>query len=295
MKQKAMTLVEWQNRFHDEESCLGYLAELRWPDGFSCSHCGGKEAWYVPGHALYDCKYCRKRTSVTAGTLFHATKLPLTAWFVAIYFCAVDKGGISATRLMSYIDVSWNTARLMLAKIRQAMGDRDQGYLLSGLIELDEALVGGKKSGGKGPADGKARVLVACENRGKQAGYLKMQVVDKRNTKTVGDFARQNLQMGQDLRTDGCPTLKTLEGPHRVESLVLPPKEVCRWLPWVHIAIANLKRFLLGTYHGVSGEKLQEYLNEFCYRFNRRQWQLQIPNRLLYACLNHKPLLRLAF
>ena len=120
MKQKGMSLLEWQNRFHAEEACIRHIVAMRWPDGFCCPHCGGGEAWYVLGRGLYDCKGCRKRTSATSGTLFHATKVPLTSWFVALYFCAADKGGISATRLMTYIDVTWETARLMLSKIRQA-------------------------------------------------------------------------------------------------------------------------------------------------------------------------------
>lgn len=300
MKQKAITLVEWQNRFHDELACIEHITEIRWQEGFCCPHCGGTEAWYTPGHALYDCKSCRKRTSVTSGTLFHSTKLPLTSWFVAIYFCAVDKGGISATRLQAYIDVSWNTARLMLAKIRKAMGERDQMYLLQGLIELDDALIGGKTTGGKRGrgSEKKTSILVACEHDAEhnQAGYLKMQVVENVDEKAVSQFAQESFVEKQDIRTDGSSTLKTLEKQeHRVESKVIPPQQTHKWLPWVHIAIANLKRFLLGTYHGVSGGRLQEYMDEFCYRFNRRRWVLEIPNRLLNACLLHKPILRLAF
>ena len=109
-----------------------------------CPHCGNTTAWYTPGHGLYDWQRCRKRTSVTAGTLFHSSKLPLTYWFTAIYLVAVYKGGVSASRLEAYLGISWQSARLMLARIRQTMGDRDQQYLLSGLIELDEGFVGGK-------------------------------------------------------------------------------------------------------------------------------------------------------
>jgi ISXO2-like transposase domain len=122
-----------------------------------------------------------------------------------------------------------------------------------------------------------------------------MRVVEKLDGDSVKQFAKVAIEPKQDLRTDGSPTLKTLEGTHRVESQVIPPQETHKWLPWVHIAIANLKRFLLGTYHGVSGFHLQEYLDEFCYRFNRRWCELEMPNRLLPACLIHKPVLRSAF
>lgn len=299
MQQKAMNLIEWQEAFSTQEKCMAHLAELRWPEGFVCSVCSHTQAWFTPGHDLYACKQCLKRTSVTAGTLFHATKLPLTKWFVALYFVAVDKGGLSAERLRQYIDVSWNTANLMLSKLRLAMGQRDGEYRLSGVIELDEAFVGGKTTGGKRGrgSEKKTAILVACEQRedGKRAGYLKMQVVDHVNAAETKAFCQKAVAPEQHLKTDGSPTLKTLSSEHTLSSQVTAPKETATWLPWVHVAIANVKRFLLGTYHGVSGGKLQHYLNEFCYRFNRRFWLLQIPNRLAATALQQKPILRLAF
>lgn len=299
MKQEAISLREWQERFKDEESCREQLARIRWPEGFVCPYCEGRQAWYTGGHELYECHQCHKRTSVIAGTLFHATKIPLTSWFTAIYLMSVDKGGISATRLQVYLQISWNSASLLLSKLRKAMASQDQQYLLSGLIELDEAFIGGKTTGGKRGrgSEKKTAILVACEQdaQHKRAGFLKMKVVEKVDAQSVKAFSDAAIQPEQDLRTDGSPTLKTLEGDHRVESQAVPPQETHQWLPWVHIAIANLKRFLLGTYHGVSGFHLQKYLDEFCYRFNRRRWQLEIPGRLLHVCLNHKPALRSAF
>lgn len=155
---------------------------------------------------------------------------------LAIYFCGVDKGGISASRLMTYLQVSWNTARLMLAKIREAMGDRDQQYLLQGLIELDDAFVGGKTTGGKRGRDSekKTAILVACEHDAlnQKAGFLKMQVVEKVDGEAVEDFAKKSFMPKQDLRTDGSPTLRTLEEEeHRVEYRVIPPEETHKWLP----------------------------------------------------------------
>lgn len=298
MKQESISLKEWQERFRDEESCRKHLEKIRWPEGFVCPHCGGQKSWYTSGHELHECHTCRKRTSVTAGTLFHASKLPLTDWFIAIYLVAVDKGGLSATRLQTYLQCSWKTASLMLSKLRVAMGARDKDYLLSGLIELDDAFIGGKSTGGKRGrgSEKKTAILVACEHdaKNKRAGFLKMQVADHINAESVQAFSKENIEPSQDLRTDGSPTLKTLEGEQRVESKVIPPQETHKWLPWVHIAIANLKRFLLGTFHGVSGEHLQKYLDEFCFRFNRRWWPLEIPNRLLHASLIHKPVTRSA-
>ncbi len=296
MKAEAMTLIEWQAKYSDERTCLFHLAELRWPDGYLCSKCNHDTYYFLEGYCLFECRACGDHTSVTAGTLFHATKLPLVKWFTAIYFVSVDKGGISASRLSKYIDVDWKTARNMLKRIRLCMADRDRRYLLSGLIELDDAFVGGKTTGGKRGrgAEGKTAILVACENDAehKKAGFLKMTVVEHVDSEAVKAFSQKAIHSSQDLRTDGSPTLKTLEGTHRVESQVVLPQETHKWLPWVHIAIANLKRYLLGTFHGVSGSHLQEYLDEFCYRFNRRWCELQIPNRLLRICINHHPVNR---
>jgi transposase-like protein len=291
-----VALLEWQERYSEEGACVAALIKMRWPTGFECPRCSGKRSWFIKGYNLFECAECHEQISVTSGTLFHASKLPLMKWFVAIYFVAMDKGGISAERLRKYIDVSWQTANLMLVKIRTAMGDQDQQYLLNGLIELDEAFIGGKTTGGKRGrgSENKTAIWVACEHDAehKRAGYLKMKAVEKLDAVSVKTFTQEAISPEQDLRTDGSPTLKTLEGTHRVEARVVAPKDTAKWLPWVHVAIANLKRFLLGTYHGVSGKHLQRYLDEFCYRFNRRWCELELPNRLLSVLALHKPIPR---
>ncbi|MFN7310547.1 MAG: IS1595 family transposase, partial [Vampirovibrionales bacterium] len=100
-----------------------------------CPQCAEKQHYFIKGYNLYECASCGKRTSITAGTLFHSTKIPLVKWFNAIYFVAVDKGGISAERLSQYILVTWYTAHLMLNKLRVAMKERDAIYALTDTIE----------------------------------------------------------------------------------------------------------------------------------------------------------------
>ena len=295
-KQEALTLLEWQEQFSTEEACQRHLIDMRWPEGFVCPHCQHEGGWFIAGHNWFECKACHRHTSPTSGTVFHATKLPLRHWFTALYFVGVDKGGISAERLRKYIDVSWNTANLMLQKLRAAMKERDVGYLLKGVIELDDAFVGGRDTGGKRGrgSETKTKILVACEQRngGKSAGFLKMSVVPAHDEANAKAFSNEAIAPQQTLKTDGSKALQTLSSHHTVTSKVSPPADTPKWLPWVHIAIANLKRFLLGTFHGVSGHRLQAYLDEFCYRFNRRWFELEIPNRLLAQLLNHPPLTR---
>jgi transposase-like protein len=230
--------------------------------------------------------------SVTAGTIFEASKLPLVKWFWAIYLMASDKGGISALRLAQQIGVSWITAHRMLRKIRQAMGHRDSLYRLGDLVEVDDALVGGRHTGGKRGrgAEGKTPVLVAVENRGKKAGHVAMEAVASVSKKAVSAFARRHINPAQMVRSDALSSLSSLGETQHHAARVTPAGKAGEWLPWVHVTIGNLKAFLLGTYHGVSGKYLQEYLNEFCYRFNRRRALHELPLRLLNACVQHVPI-----
>jgi len=212
----------------------------------------------------------------------------LTKWFWAIYLAASDKGGISAMRLSKQIGVSWITASRMLRKIRIAMGHRDSLYRLHDLIEIDDAMVGGRRSGKRGRgAESKSAVLVAVENRDVCAGFIAMQQVHSVTKETVAKFVQRHLPPSQWVRSDALASLTEIGKTQHHAARVTPPDKAGEWLPWVHVAIGNLKAFLLGTYHGVSSRYLQEYLNEFCYRFNRRGWEAQLPLRLLNACLTH--------
>ena len=180
----------------------------------------------------------------------------------------------------------------MLGKLRKAIGHRDSIYRLSSIVELDDALVGGKKLGkcGRG-AEGRVAVLVACENRDDNPGFIAMEEVESVSKEAVLDFAKRRIQPAQTVRTDGLPANNGIL-PHVTHvANVTPPEMATEWLSWVHVAIANLKRFLLGTFHGTSRQYLQDYLNEFCYRFNRRFWEAEIPNRLLRLCVDHQPIL----
>lgn len=290
MKMPVITLVEWQKRFGTERACAKVLAHVRWPQGFQCPACGSKQCRFIATRKLYQCSSCRHQVSVTADTLFHATKVPLVKWFWAIYLTATDKGGLSALRLSKHLGVSWLSARRMLKKIRTAMAHRDSIYRLSKLNELDDTYVGGKRAGKRGRgAEGKKPVLVAFETREKGAGFVAMKAVDTVNKETVSSFLAFHMPPGQTVRTDALPALNAVGDHHAHEKKVTPPQKASEWLPLVHIMIGNMKKFINGTFHGVSSNYLQEYLDEFCYRFNRRFWEPEMPLRLLNACLAHAP------
>jgi transposase-like protein len=291
MKAEQSSFYEWQKTFSNDAKCMRRLKQIRWPNGFQCPHCGHNHGYWSESLARYECSACYRQSSVISGTLFHATKLPLTKWFWAIYWVGTDKGGISALRLSKLIGVTWRSAYRMLKKLRIAMGHRDSIYRLSDIVELDDALVGGKKPGKRGRgAEGKVSVLIACENRDNKPGFLAMEAVESVNKANILGFTRRRIKAGQTVRTDGFAANAGVQ-PHVTHiSMVTPPEMANEWLPWVHVAIANLKRFLLGTFHGTSHRYLQDYLNEFCYRFNRRFWEAEIPNRLLRLCVDHRPI-----
>jgi transposase-like protein len=241
---------------------------------------------------VYECAHCHRHTSVTAGTLFHNTKLPLVKWFWCIYWMSTDKGSISALRLTKLIGVSWITAHRMLRKLRVAMGDQNRLYRLSGVIELDDAFVGGKHPGKRGRgANGKTAILAACEHNNGKPGFVAMKAVGQVTQESVKAFAQEAIAAQQTLHTDAFAALRVLTEDHHHIPKVTPPECVDEWLPWVHVAISNFKSYLLGTYHGISRRYVQEYLDEFCYRLNRRFWENQIPNRLLRLCVTHPPVL----
>ncbi len=291
MKTPEISLLEWQKRYGTEKACTAALAKYRWINGFQCPKCGHDAYCYITTRKIYQCSKCQHQVSVTAGTLFHSTNLSLVKWFWAIYLVASDKGGISAMRLSKQIGVSWPTAWKMLKKIRTAMAHRDSIYrLFNETVEFDDAFVGGKKPGKRGRgAGGKKPVLVAVENNGTAAGFVAMKAVDTVSGEEIQKFLTHNLCHGQNVRTDALPAMNAVGKNHRHEKKVTPPEEASTWLPLVHIVIGNMKTFLNGTFHGVTHTYLQQYLDEFCYRFNRRFWEPELPYRLLNACATHAP------
>ena len=289
MQQPPTSFLEWTRKFATEESCLAELERRRWPGGFICPRCGHDRAHVLQRRRLHQCAACRHQSSATAGTVFEHTKLPLAKWFAAIYLAAADKGGVSALRLSKMIGVSWPTAQSMLRKLRRAMGDRDRSYWLTGLVEADDALVGGRRAGKRGRgAEGKQPVLFAVERKGERAGFLAAQVVEGVNHEQVGAFSRR-LGDGLRVRSDAFRGLTAMARDHAHEPRPTPPDRADEWLPLVHLVISNFKRFLIGTFHGVSRTHLQEYLDEFVFRLNRRFWEDQLPARLVEAAVTHVP------
>ncbi len=226
----------------------------------------------------------------------HKTRTPLMKWFWAIFLVANDKRGLSALQLSQKIDVSYKTSWAMLHKIRQAMKERDSHYKFAGLIQIDDAFFkGGIKKGGdkRGRGSSKVPVIVMASTRNDALLFAKMEVVENVDSAHVKTILEQALSPNQAVKTDGLPVYNVVEqlGHQHFAEVVYPKHGEPNYdvLKWVNILVSNAKAFILGTYHGVTKKHLQRYLNEYCYRFNRRFWPSQIFDRLLMACANASP------
>jgi hypothetical protein len=207
-----------------------------------------------------------------------------------IFFIAHDKIGHSALDLTRKLDIGYRAAWTLSHKIRTAMAARDANYKLSGLIELDDAYFGPKNAPGKRGrgADKKATVIVSAQvTSDNNPRYASMTVVDNLKEESVKEATEINIEKGSRIKTDGYSSLKTLDknGYEHVAKVIGDPSNASIELPWVHIFIANAKSMIRGTYKGVGAKYMQHYLDEFCYRLNRRFNVNEIFNRLLIACV----------
>lgn len=290
-KQEKITLLQFQKMFQTEEDCRTYLFKMRWPNGFCCPKCGHKGYYEIKTRHLFECTVCHYQASLTAGTVMEKTRTELRIWFWAIYMIAHDKRGRSAASLSQELGISYKTAWLMLHKIRKAMANRDSQYILGGIVEVDDAFFGAPKEGGlRGRGTDKTPVLVGLSvNKKGHPLYVKMQVVTDIKKETIVKFAHSSIQTGSTISSDAYRSYTQLakEG-YEHKPKVFNPKDNPDHLKWLHTIISNAKAFIAGTFHGLDRKHLQAYLNEFCYRFNRRNFKGELFNRLLNICLSTK-------
>ena len=276
MEDYPRTLAEFEARFATEEACRAYLVRLRWPDGFRCPACGGAKTWPMRSRpALVRCASCGRQVSVTAGTIFQDTRTPLTTWFRAMWWGTSHRTGASAKGLQEVLGLgSYETAWTWLHKLRRAMvrPGRDR---LTGRVEVDETYLGGVEEGVRGrQTEKKALIAVAAEEDGEGIGRIRMRRIPDVSADSLEAFVRDAVTPGSLLHTDGLLSDDRLEkrgSRHRLTFLKGRPEPAAELLPRVHRVVALLKRWLLGTHQGaVSHAHLDDYLDEFTFRFNRR-------------------------
>jgi transposase-like protein len=271
-----INLIQYHQQFPDENSCRAYLERLKWPDGFRCSRCGHKHGYRLKTRTLIECAGCGYQESLTAGTVMDNSKKPLQFWFLAIFLMMSSKGGIAAKELQRKLGLgSYQTAWTWLHKLRGLVSQQGKAPL-HGLVEVDEAYVGGEREGARGrQRENKALIGVAVENRGQRIGRIRLEVVTDAGGESLKDFVERRISAGSMVHTDGWHGYKGLTGKgyiHWREVISHSDKKATNVFSHVHLVISLLKRWILGTHQGGTSKKhLQKYLDEFVFRFNRRR------------------------
>ena len=278
-KVAAISFKEFCARYNNEDACWEELFRQRFPQGFVCPKCGCIEYSFIRTRKVCQCRSCRHQTSVTSETVMHRTHLPLTVWFWAIYLCVTVKRGISAVQLSRTLGISYDSAWHLLDRIRTAMGQRDADYQLSGIVEMDDCYVGGPSHDGKrGRGTDKAKVVVAVSKTDDGIPmFARMKLVGDIKGKTLQQIVDKYFASKTKVECDGYHSYRGLKGVELNYNLYEAGD-----LHWLHTVISNFKTFLLGTYHG-RVTHLQSYMDEFCFRFNRRTTGNQLFLRLTRA------------
>jgi transposase-like protein len=273
---KFSSLLDFQKRFPNDEACMEYLEKLRWPAGFRCPNCSHDDGYRL-AHRI-------------------------------VYLVAQDKGGVSMLKLSRDLGMHYDTVWNLVHKVRTAMASRDQGISLAGFIELDEAIIGREARKAAGPhEEGEVRprkkrlgrrrfstaprgktqceAIVMVERENMHAGNVVVKVVNSTTREEIRDLVSQRVEPNQWFKTDGNQSHWVLKSMgHKLDCYPMSGDEACEELPIVHRVISLIKRWLLGRLHGVSDRYLQCFLDEFCFRFNRRNSHKPLYESLLKAC-----------
>ena len=278
---RGRSLTEFQKEFPDEASCAAFLFNRRWPDGFVCPSCGGVRAAALKSRAYtLECYGCRRQTSITAGTAMHRTRLALTVWFWAAHLMATHSNGMSARQLEDQLGLTYRTAWLLAQKLRRSMVDPDREPL-EGVVEVDQAEVPFREGDAFFEPGNAVKILVIgavevierdthqSKPRRKHAKYLdtrsgrvRLAMIADNTATSLEAFVRANVKPGATLLTDGHASYPGLTD-YRHDPRVVGKMAAHVVLPWIHRVFALMKRWGLGTYHGLRRKHVDTYLNEF--------------------------------
>lgn len=303
-----MAILDFYKEYPDEQSCRLKFKAVRDKQGVTCKKCGCTEHYWKGDKWSYECKKCRFRTSLRSGTVMQSSKLPFQYWFIAMHLLTATKKSFSAKEVQRQLKHKrYEPIWAMMHKIRSVMGLRDDTCLLTEAIELDEGFFetvdpdrdrDEPKKRGRG-SQKQTTVLVMVESKhdpdnrnrhrpDKKVKYLKMKVIENLRSETINQEIETGVEAGTKVDTDDYPSYRQISTavehtPHKVGAA-----NVNKVLPWVHKAISNAKRLLLDVHHRIDGDFLENYLNEFCYKFNRRYFGGATMERLLIAGASHR-------
>jgi len=303
-----MILIDLIKAYPDEESCKAKFKQYREHVGVVCPKCGGENHYWKRDKESYECKRCKHRQGLRANTVMHKSKLSYRYWFIAMHLLTSTGKSISAKELQRQLGHNrYHPIWHMAHKLREAMGKRDGEYVLAGRIELDERYFSTEtpkeekdkplKRGSGSQRKSKTILMAESEfvessgsgGKPRRVGYLKMKVIDNLQSETINEHVKTLATDATEIYTgDSTSYVDLRDFVQRCNAQVIPKEKVGEILPWVHIAICNAKRQIINTFHDVRPEFLQKYLDEFCYKFNRRYFGEALFNHLLIACVSYK-------
>jgi transposase-like protein len=265
--------MEFEEMFKTEQDCIEYISSIRWPKGFECPVCGSIRYW-KKNKGRFECRDCHTETTVTNGTIFHKSTKPLMIWFRAIWWIVAQKNGVSAKGLQKILGLgSYRTSWTWLHKFRRLMVFSGRTKL-QGTVEVDEVMIGGKTSGKRGRgAEGKSLIAVAVEVQGRKTGRVRMAKIPDASSDCLNTFIENNIEQSSTIVTDGWKSYNNLVNMgylHKIQKAVINDEDE-EVLPNVHRIASLLKRWLLGTHQSyLNKNKLEYYLDEYVFRYNRR-------------------------
>lgn len=283
---KSLSLFEFQTLFPDNESCVRYLADIKWRDGYKCPKCGHGN--HCSGLGAYDrqCTRCNYLESPMAGTLFHSSKVPILKAFYIIYYVSTSKNGISSTELSRKLALRQKTCWLFKQKVMKAM-ESSQSFPMEGKVDVDETYVGGQDEESVGRNEGKKKIMVvAIERKGKGVSRMYGRVIETASRKNLKKFMAEHIRGDAEVRTDGWTGYKGLE--LEFPKIVREKSEKKgKNFAQLHRSIMMFKAWLRGVHHSV--RYLQAYIDEYTYRFNRHKMKEGVFENLMIRMMSKPP------
>jgi len=304
-----MKLIEFTSHYPDEKSCRVAFKEFREKEGIKCKKCGNTHHYWKKKREQWECKECGYRTTLKSGTVMQNSKLPFQYWFIAMHLLTSTKKTFSAKEVQRQLGHKrYEPIWAMLHKLRSVMGLRDEEYLLGGEVELDEGFfktvsLDRDKSEplkrGRGSQQ-QSKVLVSIESKDakedhnpkkhskkKKVKFIKMRTIVSLKKEEIKKDVDDMLEKNTKINSDKSNSYNDLSTDYSLNSEVIKKQDINKMLPWVHTAISNAKRLLLDVHHRIDDDFLQNYLNEFCYKFNRRYFD-NLFERLMIAAISYR-------
>lgn len=306
-----MRLAKIFKQFSTEKKSRLYFKTQRDKKGVVCKKCNGTEHYWKQDKWQYECKSCKFRTGLRSGTLLESSKLPYQYWMIGMGLMTATKKSFSALEIQQQLGHKrYEPIWLMMQKIRISMGNRDDQYKLNGFIELDEGYFESQKQEEEqqpkkkyyahdNKGERQVKVLVAAQSEPvkkkhknksrpeRVVRFIKMKVIESIAKEDVNYEVQSNIAPTAQIITDGKRCYADLKNNVARHEIVIceDKKEVSKIFPWVHIAISNAKKMCLGIHHSIKRSYMQNYLNEFCYKFNRRYFGEKLLDRLMIAAV----------